>query len=176
MHFDGAIDASTGEAQNPEMVTFYNMTKVEVDLLDQLCQKNNVQRSTRQWPMVLFYDFLNIAAINSFCIYRHHCAASTTNAKRAEFLENLSWALIKPQIERRAKIETLPRELRRRAKLLVGIQEETMQQYNKTGSRGRCYQCGRQRNKMSRKWCYKCNDWVCVYHLKNICTSCVQSQ
>nr|CAI5855241.1 unnamed protein product [Callosobruchus analis] len=125
------------------MVTFYNMTKVGVDLVDQLCQKNNVQRSTRRWPMVLFYNLLNIAAINSFCIYKYHRQALGHDSARAEFLENLSWELIKPQIQRRADIESLPRELRRRAKLLLDIPEETTEKADKTGSRGRCYQCGR---------------------------------
>nr|CAI5836583.1 unnamed protein product [Callosobruchus analis] len=72
IHFDEAIDSSTGEAHKPERVTFYNKTKVGVDIVDQPCQKNNVQRSTRRLPMLLFYNLLNLAAINSFCIYKHN--------------------------------------------------------------------------------------------------------
>ncbi|KAL4142679.1 hypothetical protein QTP88_005092 [Uroleucon formosanum] len=40
--------------------------------------------------------------------------------KRIDFLQDLSWELIKPQIQFRSTIETLPIELRRRAKILLG--------------------------------------------------------
>nr|CAH7730727.1 unnamed protein product [Callosobruchus chinensis] len=136
MHFDDAIDSTTHEERKPEMVTFYNMTKGGVDVLDQLCHNYDVSRSTRRWPMVLFYDLLNITAVNAFCIYRHHCAVINKNPKRAEFLEALSWELIKPQIERRSKLACIPAEIRRRARILLEIPEEPAPEKEKNGSRG----------------------------------------
>ena len=37
MHNDDKIDVSTGDAQKPEMITFYNKTKGVVDVVDKLC-------------------------------------------------------------------------------------------------------------------------------------------
>lgn len=54
MHHDKAIDNGTTETKKPEMITFYNRTKIGVDILDQLCAKYNVARNTRRWPMVIF--------------------------------------------------------------------------------------------------------------------------
>nr|CAH7732627.1 unnamed protein product [Callosobruchus chinensis] len=173
MHFDDAIDSTTHEERKPEMVTFYNMTKGGVDVLDQLCHNYDVSRSTRRWPMVLFYDLLNITAVNAFCIYRHHCAVTNKNPKRAEFLEALSWELIKPQIERRSKLACMPAEIRRRARILLEIPEEPAPEKEKNGSRGRCYICGRARNKTTRKRCVRCSNWTCVSHLRDVCENCV---
>lgn len=176
MHFDDAIDDSTGEDRKPDIVTFYNRTKIGVDLLDQLCQNYDVSRNTRRWPMVLFYDLLNIAAINAYCIHKHHCIESNQKVKRVDFLETISWELIKPQIEHRSTIASLPVELRRRAKLLVGTQElMNVRQEDKTGLRGRCYICGRGRNKTTRKYCVKCSMWTCVSHLKDVCENCIEN-
>lgn len=72
MHDTDDIDESTGDKKKPDVVTFYNMTKVGVDLLDQLCQKNDVARNSRRWPMVLFYNLVNISAINALCVYKYH--------------------------------------------------------------------------------------------------------
>ena len=55
MHHDKAIDNGTTETKKPEMTTFYNRTKIGVDILDQLCAKYNVARNTRRWPMVIFW-------------------------------------------------------------------------------------------------------------------------
>lgn len=175
MHLDDTIDTSTGEQQKPAIVTFYNATKVGVDLVDQLCERNNTARSTRRWPMVLFYDILNIAAINSLCVYSYHSAATGKHVRRVDFLKTLSWELIKPQIVHRSTIETLPREIRRRARLLVHTPEPELQEPPGPSSRGRCYACGRKRDRTTRKWCVKCCKWMCIDHLKNICAECVEN-
>jgi len=69
MHNDDTIDEEN-HPKKPEMITFYNKTKIGVDLVDQLYEKYNVARNTRRWPMVIFYDLLNISAINVICIYK----------------------------------------------------------------------------------------------------------
>eukprot|EP00102_Acyrthosiphon_pisum_P010084 XP_008178239.1 PREDICTED: piggyBac transposable element-derived protein 4-like [Acyrthosiphon pisum] len=46
MHNDDTIDEEN-HAKKPEMITFYNKTKIGVDLVDQLCEKYNVARNTR---------------------------------------------------------------------------------------------------------------------------------
>jgi len=88
-------------------------------LVDQYCQNYNVARNTKRWPMVIFYNLLNVAAINALCIYKANYTENI-KIKRIDFLQDLSWELIKPQIQFRSTIETLPIEVRRRAKILLG--------------------------------------------------------
>lgn len=112
MHHDDAIDKETGDAKKPEIITMYNKTKIGVDRLDQLCQKYDTARNTRRWPMIIFYDILNIAAINAMCIYKaNNC---NQNVKRSDFIEEIAWELIKPQIEFRSTVPQIPVELRTR--------------------------------------------------------------
>lgn len=41
MHRDKAIDEDSGADKKPEIVTFYNKTKIGVDVVDQMCSKYN---------------------------------------------------------------------------------------------------------------------------------------
>lgn len=116
----------------------YNSIKVGTDLVDQLCGNYDVSQTTRYWPMVHFFD-LNIIGINAVRIYK----SLNFNARVRDFLQ--SWQLIKPQIDRRSNILSIPRELGRRAKLLLGEKEAEGEVANRTGSRGLCYHCGRWR-------------------------------
>ncbi|KAK9744263.1 Transposase IS4 [Popillia japonica] len=65
MHQEGSIHPETSK---PEIIHFYNSTKSGVDSLDQMCSNMNCGRKTRRWPLCVFYDMINIAAINAFVI------------------------------------------------------------------------------------------------------------
>lgn len=172
MHHDKAVDEETGEKRKPEMISFYNMTKVGVDLVDQICQHNNVARNTRRWPMVIFYDLLNIASINALCIYKAHHPEE--KLKRTDFLQSLAWQMVKPQIIRRATIPQISAEIRKRTQLLLGNTTTPALINERRGDRGRCYECGRSRNKTTRRWCEKCENWTCPDHLKDVCVNCFE--
>lgn len=174
MHHDAEIDRETGEKQKPAIITFYNHTKIGVDLVDQLCQKNNVARNTRRWPMVVFYNLLNVAAINAFCIYKANQVNARNKLIRTDFLKNIAWEMVKPQIRERSRIPQIPRELSRRALLLLEENPPVLEREDRRGARGRCFYCGRARDKTTRKWCASCNRWVCNEHLKEICVSCYE--
>lgn len=170
MHNDNAIDEEN-YANKPEMITFYNKTKIGVDLVDQLNQKYNVAKNTRRWPMVIFYDLLNISAINAFCIYK----ANNLNSKipRRQFIENIAWELIKPQIEFRSTITKLPVELRRRAHVILGIEKPSVLPENLPNYVGRCYVCPRNKNKSTRRFCCQCRRYACKEHMEDICSYCL---
>nr|CAI5839665.1 unnamed protein product [Callosobruchus analis] len=174
LHMDGRLDEESGEDKKPEMITFYNRTKIGVDLLDQLCRKYDVSRYCRKWPLVILYDLLNIACINGACVYSAN--RNYTKVVRSDFIENVSRDFIKPQIERRSTIPQLPVALKQQARLLLGTQEQAAvrPQRERTGSLGRCHLCGRARNKSTRRFCKKCGDWVCPDHANDICFSCFQ--
>lgn len=88
MHFDDAIDETTGEAVKAEIITFYNLTKGGVDTLDQLRATYDVARNTRRWPMVIFYSLLNVAGMNSQIIYINN--DPTTTCSRREYLKEVA--------------------------------------------------------------------------------------
>lgn len=175
MHHDDAIDQETGDDKKPEMITQYNKTKIGVDLVDQLCQKYNVARNTRRWPMVLFYDLINISGINALAIYRLNNV--NTTIKRRTFIENCAWELIKDQIVHRSTLNMLPVSMRRRAKDLLGISDEQEwppQIVNNVVRR--CSICPRNKDKSTRKICNKCNKFMCKEHCREICVSCLANK
>ncbi|UYV82738.1 hypothetical protein LAZ67_22000699 [Cordylochernes scorpioides] len=69
-HSTTTIDQETAEQQKPEIITFYNMTKGDVDVVDQKCAMYSVGRRTKRWPLCLFLNFFDVVAINSAVIYK----------------------------------------------------------------------------------------------------------
>ncbi|XP_039294151.1 uncharacterized protein LOC120353654 [Nilaparvata lugens] len=55
MHHDGVI-LNDREGKLPEIIDFYNITKVGVDSLDQKCAQFSVSRRTQRWPMTVCPD------------------------------------------------------------------------------------------------------------------------
>lgn len=172
MHHDNEIDTATGDNRKPSMITFYNRTKIGVDLLDQLCQKYDVARNTRRWPIVLFHNLLNISAINALCIYKFNNREK--EMARRKFIENCAWTLIVPQIEHRATIQNVSAKIRRRARELLGLQELSGQNVQQTNVVRRCSVCPRNKDKSTRKTCTKCGRFVCSEHSTTICTTCIE--
>jgi len=67
---DSAIYSDSGK---PEITEFYNRTKGAVDLLDQMCARYIVQRTSRRWTMAMFYGMINMQhAVKALVIYAHN--------------------------------------------------------------------------------------------------------
>ena len=64
MHDDAAVDDTP--KRKPEMVLYYNRTKGGVDKMDQLAHTYTVKRRTKRWPLVVFMNLLDIAAIAAY--------------------------------------------------------------------------------------------------------------
>ena len=58
-----------GEKQKPVIITHYNQTKSGMDNLDHSAGLFSVKRKTRRWPLVLFFNMLDVGAIASFVIW-----------------------------------------------------------------------------------------------------------
>lgn len=174
MHEDDSIDRSTGDKRKPEIVTFYNQTKVGVDVVDQLCSNYSVARNTRRWPAVIFFDLLNLVGINALAVYSANMEYE--KIKRDDFIETFSWDLIKPQIERRIQIPQVPVGIRKRGAMLLKIETPkfNLAEDRPAGSRGRCHICGRAKNKTTRRSCTKCHLWVCPGHCFDVCNECLE--
>ncbi|CAK1581579.1 unnamed protein product [Parnassius mnemosyne] len=109
MHNEGIID-ETSEKKIPEIIIFYNKTKGGVDVVDKLIGTYTVARVCYRWPLRLFFTMLDVGAVNA------HIILNTVNPNnrigRKLFLKTLAFELCRPQLESRATISTLPRELK----------------------------------------------------------------
>ena len=63
------IDASN-EKKIPEMILFYIANKVGVDCFDQMTRLHTTRSTSRKWPVAVWDNILNVAAINSYVLYQ----------------------------------------------------------------------------------------------------------
>jgi len=53
------------------MVLDYNASKAGVDTMGQMVRTYTSKRMTGRWPMVLFYNLIDVSALNAFIIWIH---------------------------------------------------------------------------------------------------------
>ena len=88
-HDDGEIDPEN-EDQKPSVITFYNLTKGAVDVVDRMKAEYSVTRCSNRWSFTVFCSLLNIGGINSQIIYTGNTEMKVT---RRTFLTELAKAL-----------------------------------------------------------------------------------
>ena len=69
MHGSADFDAGD-EKKKPEMVLFYNANKVGVDCFEQMARLSTRRSASRRWPVAVWGNILDIAAINSYVLYK----------------------------------------------------------------------------------------------------------
>ncbi|XP_065814652.1 activating transcription factor 7-interacting protein 1 isoform X2 [Labrus bergylta] len=79
------VSIGSDRKRKPETVTFYNVTKVGVHVLDRMARRYTVKGRTRRWPVAVFYNLLDMAAINAHVLFK--ACTSTTIPRRAFILE-----------------------------------------------------------------------------------------
>jgi len=64
-------DQSTAddEQKKPAIVTTYKETKGGADTLDKMCAWYSCKRSSRRWPVSLFFGLLDITGLSAFVIW-----------------------------------------------------------------------------------------------------------
>ncbi|KAK3775030.1 hypothetical protein RRG08_014121 [Elysia crispata] len=76
MHDDGTIVNTSGHKQLPEIVDFYNSTKGGVDCMDLMAHSMSTKRQIKGWPMVIFFNILDIASIAAVILFRQKFPAN----------------------------------------------------------------------------------------------------
>lgn len=71
----------------PETILFYNKTKFGVDITDQMARKYSVKSGSRRWPLQVFFNILDLAAINAWVLYNE---ITGENISRKDFLFQLA--------------------------------------------------------------------------------------
>ena len=104
MHHEISIDEEDHK-KRPEIIKFYHKTKICVDLVEQMVGTYICRRQTRRWPLKLFFNLLDVAALNAYTIYRQvYPDQQSTVGSRRRFLTDLADSLILPHMNTKKKI------------------------------------------------------------------------
>lgn len=170
MYDDNVVDEHTGK---PNQRMDYNATKGGVDTVDLMCARCSTLRNTRRWPLVVFFRLLDLAAINSFKIFRSN-NPNSKNVRRI-YVFNLALGLMKENLEYRATIQCLPREIK------VFLEKykppQTTEPIASPQSKA-CVLCGKIKNNRTSSTCCQCGNHVCKKHSSKTvqCESCIQPE
>ena len=137
----------------PKVINFYNKTKVGVDCADQMIEAFSTKFSTRRWPVVLFCNLLDIAALNAYVLHEKLKVNKVPVGKRRLFIKELGKGLCQELQERRRSDATHIGLIR--ARLLDDTQEPPKK-------RGRCQICPRQTDRQKSHGCVKGMPQECV--------------
>lgn len=168
MHDDNFTDEGTGK---PNQIMDYNATKGGVDTVDLMCARCSTSRNTRRWPMVVFFRLLDLAAINSYKIFKANNPDSTIVRRIYTF--NLALSLMRENLNYRATIANLPKDI----KVFLEKYKPPAKPFPPSQSRA-CVLCGKRKNNRTSTTCCQCGNHVCKNHsTKTVrCNSCVQPE
>ena len=110
LHHDDAVE---GEAHKPEIITHYNAHKGGVDNMDHLVGTYSVKRKSSRWPLVLFFNIIDIAAIAAYVVWLCNFPDWRINkrlSRRRFFLKELGTTLEDDLLQQRLQN---PRALRK---------------------------------------------------------------
>lgn len=167
MHHDDTVDDT--DKKLPEIISFYNFTKCGVDVVDELSASYNVSRSSRRWPLTVFFSLLNTAGINSQIIHREN--NNGIKMQRRHFLKELGIQLVEEHQRSRMENPRITRELRGTISNLLGENPEPPAK-KRPGQQGRCSICPRAKDRKSKYVCRGCEKFICLEHAIMFCEHC----
>ncbi|KAM9307728.1 piggyBac transposable element-derived protein 4-like [Gastrophryne carolinensis] len=197
LHKDAAV--SSGSDKKPRIILDYNKNKGGVDNLDKLTATYTCQRMTRRWPMVVFYNILDVSAYNGFVLWTHIHQGwnSKKKNKRRMFLEELGRSLVKAHIDQRERVPRDPAA----AALVQQLQSSTSASPTPTATqrasspassststttatspvrppdskRKRCQVCPSNKDRKTNTSCFTCKKYLCKEHTKSVtfCHTCI---
>lgn len=93
--------------------------------MDQQVRTYSCKRQTRRWPMVIFYNMIDIAALNAFIAFtkEHPNYQKDVSHKRRIFLKELAKELVIPNMVKRSQNPKLQRSVKERMKNFIPISQ-----------------------------------------------------
>ena len=91
MHLPSKIASNSAEKKS-EVILYYNSTKSGVDTLDRIVRRYTSKRMTRRWPVALFYNMIDVSAVNAFVTGQQlqgENSSKVSNKKMRNFLIQL---------------------------------------------------------------------------------------
>ena len=130
--------------------------------MDQMCHAVTTKRKTNRWPMLLFYNVLDLASIAVLVVWRKINPSNKLSDEDRRVLFNITVAkeLVRPQHERRHIMKNLSRHLKFTIKTALH-QHPTQAQVGELSTpdnrkRGWCYLCPRHRDLKTTMRCSMC--------------------
>ena len=161
--FHQNITIAGNAKKTPENVKACNDAKYGVDIVNQLASKYMVRTSNRRWPIHLFQNTLDLAAINASIVYKE---VMKNNISKRIFLQQLAQDLSGPYLDkrsntkkRRSQEETFDEEHSKMAKYC-----QVNSDCKKNHTVGTCLEC-------SESLCGKC-----TAKTVRLCVKCSSSQ
>ena len=98
MHHKKAINEGSSKKKS-KVIQYYNGTKAGVDTFNQMIGTYS-KRQTKRWPVVMWYNLLDVAAFNAFVAFSAQNLVFEVGKtrKRRLFLRNLVEELVIPQM------------------------------------------------------------------------------
>lgn len=123
MHQDATTDAS--QNSKPEIILHYNDTKSGVDNLDHLSRLYTCKRKIKRWPMTIFFNVVDCAAVAAYVVWTAAYPDWNANKRyrRRLFLNELGFAMVDEELQRRSQN---PRAMQRQVKHLSRLAELTL--------------------------------------------------
>jgi hypothetical protein len=159
MHYGGEIE---GPQQKPVLIHDYNKTKGGVDQMDENIEEYTVRRKSNRWPVVIFYNMVDVACFNSYIISR----ANGNRSSRKQFLKTLSLELAYPYMMQKIRQPSLKNDTRACMRIFLSLPvcEKIERVLHRPGDTScnprRCVIC----KKSSRDSCFECSAVVCAEH------------
>ena len=172
--FHHSKEISERSDKKPQIIMDYNASKGAVDTLDQLVSTYTCKRKTNRWPMILFYNILDVSAYNAFVLWKEVNPQWNKNKlhKRRIFIEELGKSLVLPHITSRVyqSRNESSQNIARRLQQSVPVTDLTIKSTAST-KRSRCKFCSKSDNKTNIQ-CVKCTKYICKTHTTYYCPDC----
>ncbi|CAJ1070000.1 piggyBac transposable element-derived protein 4-like isoform X4 [Xyrichtys novacula] len=158
------------------MIKYYNSCKGGVDALDQRVNTYSVGRKTQRWPLALFFNILNVSALNAFILWRQVDPDwnSGKRAIRRLFLQELGSLLVQPLIVQRLRLPRNPAAAAIVERAQGARESDPALPAAPQAPESRrvlCHLCTPPKSK-ARGSCAKCGLFSCKEHTLNVCTAC----
>lgn len=188
LHYSRGQPALNGKE---EINDYYNKTKGGVDVMDQMVSKYSTKRKTNRWPLAIFFNMIDVAALGAFCVYSNlHPNTQKKRSSRRSFLTTLGVELATKNMNTRAAHNRVTRYSNVRAALELMLnknispvsvsEQNSTTERDKTGrlqTKGRCYICvanNPKSDRKTRKKCDGCQRPMCNTHTKTVEPLCLR--
>lgn len=177
-HHNSAL-VDSGTKFKPQVILYYNKTKIGVDLMNQKVARYTTARTTRRWPMAAVYNLVDIAGANADIIFEEVNPSGKLDHRR-RFLKALALELTTPQMRARmaanarlpASIQNAMKEFGVEKDKVSSAANHLLAPQASVDVRIRCYRCTNDRK--VQKLCQNCHSPVCNSHSRLVCEYCIE--
>ena len=141
----------------PRIILFYNKTKGGVDTLDRMVRSYYTKRTPQRWPLVLFYNVIDVGTINAFIIWQgiNHENGNIYMRQRRKFLISLGRELCRITEEAQP---VAPVSATRKRKVTLAGNGASL------NKRARCTLYHQKKDRKCQSLCCRCDKHECSKH------------